>query len=251
MPEALPRMYSDLAEWFHLLSAPEEYAEEAAFYFRVMHDALGDMPSSVLELGSGGGNNAVHYKDWVERAVLSDLSADMLALSRQINPELAHVHGDMRTVRVDGQFDAVFVHDAVSYLTSLDDVRAAMITAFVHCRPGGVILFAPDHVRENFADSTDHGGHDGADGRAMRFLEWTYDPDPSDQTYAADYAFVLHQPGQPPRAIQETHICGLFERSDWVRLLGEVGFEAVHVVPLEHSEVPEGSAEIFVARRPA
>jgi len=251
MADTLPLMYSDLADWFHLLSAPEDYAEEAAFYFRIMAEALGEMPRSVLELGSGGGNNASHYKEWVDRVVLTDLSDGMLALSRTIHPELEHVQGNMCTVRVDGQFDAVFVHDAVSYLTSLDDLKQAVITAFVHCRPGGVTLFAPDHVRENFADGTDHGGEDGADGRAMRFLEWTYDPDPNDQTYATDYVFVLHVPGQEVRAIQETHTCGLFSRADWMRLLAEVGFEAIRSLPLEHSEVPEGTAEVFVARRPA
>ena len=34
MSEALPLMYSDLADWFHLLSAPDEYSEEAAFISR-------------------------------------------------------------------------------------------------------------------------------------------------------------------------------------------------------------------------
>ena len=27
----LPRLYGDLADWFHLLTAPEDYAAEAAF----------------------------------------------------------------------------------------------------------------------------------------------------------------------------------------------------------------------------
>jgi hypothetical protein len=72
------------------------------------------------------------------------------------------------------QFDAVFVHDAVCYMTTHSDLRKAMETAFVHCRPGGVALFAPDHLRENFRADTDHGGSD--DGRrGLRYLEWTWD----------------------------------------------------------------------------
>src|SRR5918993_593735 len=71
------------------------------------------------------------------------------------------------------------VQDAVLYLTSEDDLRLAMATAFVHCRPGGVALFAPDFVRETFAPATTHGGHDG-DGRALRYLAWIHDPDPAD-----------------------------------------------------------------------
>ena len=32
----LPRIYSGLAPWFHLLTAPGDYEEEAAFYLKVM-----------------------------------------------------------------------------------------------------------------------------------------------------------------------------------------------------------------------
>jgi hypothetical protein len=28
----LPRLYHDLAGWFHLMTAPEDYSEEADFY---------------------------------------------------------------------------------------------------------------------------------------------------------------------------------------------------------------------------
>ena len=41
------------------------------------------------------------------------------------------------------------------------DLRRAMETAWVHCRPGGAVLFAPDYVRENFPGAlTDDGGCD-------------------------------------------------------------------------------------------
>lgn len=250
MSDQIPRMYGDLADWFHLLTAPQDYAEEATFYLEAARAALGAMPRTVLELGAGGGNNAWHYKHAVEHVTLTDLAPRMLALSATINPECAHVHGDMRSLRLGRTFDFVFVHDAVSYLTSQADLRACLVTAFAHTRAGGVALFAPDHVRENFYFGADSGGHDGDDGRAMRFLEWTYDPDPDDEVYSVDYSFVLHEPRQPPRAVLETHVCGLFARADWLRLLGEVGFEPT-VLPFEHSEVPSGSLEVFVARKPA
>ncbi len=142
---------------------------------------------TMLELGSGGGNNASHLKARF-KMTLVDLSPGMLEVSRALNPECEHVQGDMRTVRLGREFDAVFVHDAVTYMTSEADVRQAIATAFVHCRPDGVVLFAPDHVRENFRPGTDHGGHDGAD-RAMRYLEWTWDPDPADTTCIVDYTY--------------------------------------------------------------
>ena len=204
-------------------------------------------PRTLLELGSGGGNNASHLKAQFEM-VLVEPSAGMLAVSRALNPECEHVQGDMRTVRLGRQFDAVFVHDAVCYMTTESDLRLAIDTAFVHCRPGGAALFAPDHVRENFAPSSDHGGHDG-DTRSLRYLEWTWDPEPSDNTYVVDYAYLLRTADGSVRVEHDRHIEGLFGRGDWLRLLSAAGFEA-RSVPFEHSELEPGTHEVFVAVRP-
>jgi RimJ/RimL family protein N-acetyltransferase len=219
--EAGPRLYTELAGWFHLLTAPEEYAEEAAAYREALLRASRTRPRTLLELGTGGGNNASHLKLDFE-CTLSDLSPAMLEISRRINPECTHVAGDMRTLRLGREFDAVFVHDAVMYLTTEEDLRRAMETAFVHCRPGGVALFVLDFVREAFWPRTDHGGHDG-DGRALRYLEWVRDPDPADTTFLTDFAYLLREDGKEPRVLHDRHVEGLFPRATWLRLLQETG----------------------------
>jgi len=149
----------------------------------------------------------------------------MLTVSRALNPECEHVEGDMRTVRLGRVFDAVFVHDAVMYMTDGTDLRRAIATAAAHCRPGGVALFAPDHVRETFQPATDHGGHDG-DGRGLRYLEWTWDPDPSDTCYVVDFAYLLRGPDGSVRVEHDRHVLGMFARETWSRLLHEAGFQA-------------------------
>jgi SAM-dependent methyltransferase len=167
-------LYTELADWWPIFSKPEDYAEEAAFYHRQMISAAQRPVVEVLELGSGGGNNASHLKQFF-RMTLVDLSTDMLAVSRVLNPECEHIQGDMRALRLGREFDAVFIHDAIDYMTSLEDLGQAIRTAYLHCRPGGVAVFAPDHTRESYRPSTDHGGHDG-EGRAIRYLEWDWDP---------------------------------------------------------------------------
>src|SRR5262249_28904388 len=123
-------------------------------------------------------------------------------------------------------FDAVLVHDAVMYLTTEDDLRQAIETAWAHLGPGDVAVFAPDCVHDTFRPSTEHGGHDGADGRSLRYLMWTTDPDPSDTTYVVDFAYLLAEGDGPPRGVTERHVYGLFGQDDWIRLLAEVGFAA-------------------------
>lgn len=242
---SVPKLYDDLASWWSLLSSPDDYVEEATFFQRTLIDAC-EGAHTLLELGSGGGNNASHLKTQF-KMTLVDLAPGMLEVSRSLNPECEHVHGDMRTVRLDREFDCVFVHDAVCYMTSESDLRQAIETAYVHCKPNGVALFAPDHVRETFRPSTDCGGHDGAD-RSLRYLEWSWDPDPSDTTYTVDYAYVLRMGDGEAQVELDRHIEGLFARGDWIRLLSNVGFTPT-IVPFDHSEVEPGSYELFLARK--
>jgi SAM-dependent methyltransferase len=239
------RIYGDLAPWFHLLTAPEDYAGEAARYVSVLEAELPEA-QTLLELGSGGGNNASHLKQRYT-CTLADLSPQMLTLSRSLNPECEHVLGDMRTVRLGRTFDVVFVHDAVMYLTTEDDLRACAETAFAHTRPGGVALFVPDCTRETFEPGTHHGGHDGDDGRALRHLEWTHAPDPGATSFATDHVVVLIEPGAEPRVVLDRHRYGLFPEHAWLHLLESAGFTA-RLIPGD-PENEESPQPIFVARR--
>jgi SAM-dependent methyltransferase len=238
------KLYDEFAEWWPLMSAPEDYEEEATFYFDALQEAAGRPIETMIELGSGGGNNALFLKKKVSQLVLVDLSEGMLAHSRKLNPECEHHQGDMRAFRIGRQFDAVFVHDAVMYMTSESDLARAIETAAVHCRPGGVALFAPDCVAETFAPYTDCGGHDGPD-RAMRYLEWSWDPNPEDETITTEYTYTFRERDGSVRVAHDRHIEGLFSRATWLRLLRESGFEPT-VVPFNHSELEPGTYELFV-----
>ncbi len=241
------KLYDELAAWWPLVSAPGDYAEEAEFYRNALASAAEIEVRSVLELGSGGGNNASHMKRHF-RLTLVDPSPGMLSVSRTLNPECEHIEGDMRTIRLGRRFDGVFVHDAVAYMTTEEDLRRAIATAHAHTRRGGAAVFAPDHVRETFRASTRHGGHDG-DGRSVRYLEWTWDPDPEDGTYTVDFAVLLRDGRGGIRVEHDRHVLGLFPRDLWMGCLVEAGFEA-RVKQFAHSELEPQGIEIFLGRRP-
>lgn len=267
------KLYHELASWWPLLSAPRDYAEEAAFFEGALRRACSFPPRTLLELGSGGGNNASHLKRSLE-LTLVEPSLGMLAVSRALNPECEHLQGDMRSVRLGREFDLVFIHDAIAYMTTVDDLRLALETAWVHTRPGGAALFAPDFVRETFEGGTEWGGQDeegeedrgggsqegdarGAGGggpgpggprRGMRFLEWSWDPDPGDTQYTVDYVCILRERDGSVRVEHDRHLEGLFPRATWLELIEEVGFVPERV-PFRHSEV-DRELEVFVGRKP-
>jgi ubiquinone/menaquinone biosynthesis C-methylase UbiE len=222
----LPKLYGELAPWFHLLSSPADYAEEGDFARKLIVEASSTTPVTMLELGSGGGNNASHLKAHFQMTLV-DLSRGMIALSQTLNPECEHIQGDMKTLRLGRTFDAVFIHDAIMYMTNERDLRLALETASVHCKPGGVMLVMPDMLKETFVSLTTHGGHDSEtkDGRAIRYIEWTFDPDPTDTTYTVDFAYLLREGNEPVRVVHDTHLFGLFSRDVWLELLQGLGFK--------------------------
>jgi trans-aconitate methyltransferase len=237
----MPKFYDELATWWPLISPPEEYADEVAFFLPLFAEVTDHQPATLLELGSGGGNNARYMKVAFSSVTLTDLSESMLEVSRLLNPDCKHLQGDMRTLRLARTFDAVFVHDAIVYMTTLEDLRQAIETAFVHCRPGGMAIFVPDQVAETFTSSTDHGGADG-DRRSIRYLEWTYDPDATDTTIVTDYVFLVRDGEQPVRVEHDQHITGLFSRDQWLSLLQDTGFRA-------HFVIDPFDRHVFVARK--
>jgi SAM-dependent methyltransferase len=237
------RLYSELAEWWPTFSVPEEYREEAAFFARALTETCDSPPRTVLELGSGGGNNASHLKAHFAMTLV-DISPQMLAVSRALNPECEHLVGDIRTLRLGRIFDAVFVHDAICHMTTEADLRAVIATAFEHCRTGGAALFAPDFVRETFVENLDQGGNDTERG-SVRFLQWTTDPDPTDTSYFVDFAILIRDRKGAMRVEHDRHTYGLFFRADWRRLLREVGF----VLKTPRAMLGELGRDVFVGTR--
>src|ERR687890_445926 len=128
MSDGRPKLYTELAGWWQLVSPTEDYADEAAF-----------------------------FKELFE--------------AQNVRTELEHVEGDMRALRLGRLFDGVLIHDAIMYMTSEEDLRAALVTAHEHCGPGGVLVVVPDWVSETFRPHTTQEGTD-AGGRGVRYMEW-------------------------------------------------------------------------------
>jgi hypothetical protein len=243
--EKFPRLYNELSKWFHLLTAPEDYKGEAAFYTKILNETSRIPVKNILELGSGGGNNASHMQaDF--KLTLTDLSEDMLAISRRLNPECEHIQGDMRKLCLNRQFDAVFVHDAVSYLITEKDLKSAFDTVFVHLKACGAVLFCPDYIKETLEEKTQHGGHSKGN-LGVRYLSWTWDPDPLDTSYIVDFAYLLKE-GDITTCEYDRHTLGLFPEDVWIDLMAKAGFKEIRTVP--HPEADKWATPVFTGVKP-
>lgn len=240
-----PLLYDELVPWYYLIDPTADHADEVAAYRGALERFATRPLVSLLELGAGAGNNAHHLKARFH-CTLTDLSAPMQALSRALNPECEHALGDMRALRLGRRFDAVLVHDAIMYMTTEEDLFAAIQTAYAHLEPGGAAVFAPDCVREDLRDATVL--IEGADEtRAVRGLEWSWDPDPADDQCSVEYAFLLRD-ASGVRAVHDRHTEGVFPRAKWLELLARAGFVTdTFARPLDE----DGEFDrVFVCRRP-
>ncbi len=240
MSDEQPKLYTELAGWWQLVSPTEDYADEAAFFAGLFR---ANNTGTVFELGCGGGNVAWFLKkDFA--LTLTDISGAMLAESEKQNPELEHIQGDMRALRLGRTFDGVLVHDAIMYMTSERDLRAALLTAYEHCKPGGMAVIVPDWVAETFKPETTHEGVDRGN-RGVRYLEWTWDADPNDTKVNYEFILALKE-GDELRAVVDRQVVGVFPRATWLRLLEDVGFEAEVVEDPSTDE----RVEVFAGHKP-
>ena len=239
------RIYDDLTSWYRLIDPLDDHLDEATVYAKALADAVDGEGGTLLELGAGAGHNAFFMKQRFS-CTLTDISPKMQALSKEINPECEHLPGDMRTLRLGREFDAVFVHDAVCYMTTWNELSEAAATAFVHTRPGGAALFAPDYVRERFHDASALLSADSGT-RSLRGLEWAWDPDPADTRYQVEYSFLLRENGEVTAA-RDQHTEGLFSVSEWTGILESAGY----LVSLVERPLDEDGQtdRVFVCRRP-
>ncbi len=238
------KLYSDLASWYPLLTPLEEYAVESQDYLRAFRAMLGPGRHSLLELGTGAGHNA-HYFQGDFDLHLTDVSPQMLALTHKTCPDAQRTLGDMRTLRLPRTFDAVFVHDAVCYMRTPQDVAAMLATCRAHLEKNGVLLIAPDAVTETFAPTTDCCGTDG-DGRALRYLEWVWQRPGQVNGYTVDYTVVTREGDALPNIHHDRHEEGLFPLDAWKEWIHNAGF-SVELAPRTNPD--DGSDLLLLACR--
>ena len=216
------RLYGDLAHLWPLMSPPDHYDDEARYWLRELRSRLAPGKRRILDLGTGGG---YHLRPLTAEfdATAVDLSEAMLAHSRGLNPGVAHHVGDMRTVRLGETFDAVLVHDAISYMTTEADLLAVFATARAHLRPSGLLIVAPDDYTDTFKPpQVEYQTNRNADTE-LTYVEYSTDLDPTDTTIETTYVFFI-KTGDKLQVEVDSHTTGLFPMATWERLLAEAGF---------------------------
>ena len=158
---------------------PAEYAEEATFYQQQLLAACEGSPRTLLELGSGGGNNASHLKARFEHDARRPLARHARGQPRA-EPRVRarrrrHAHGPPRArVRLRLRPRRGLLHDDTRPICGRRSRRRTCTAGRAGRRCSRPIMCA-----RTFAPPPITAGTTAARA-ALRYLEWTWDPDPAD-----------------------------------------------------------------------
>ena len=223
-------MYSDFAWTEHIIAPPEDYVEETNLFSKVIKEHSKIEARTLLHLGCGAGGNDYTFKRHFKVTGV-DISENMLEIARNLNPEVTYFYGDMRKIRLKECFDAVAIPDSIGHMTTLEDLRKAILTAYKQLKPGGVLLIVT-LISEEFREN--NFVYTGSKGDVeVTIFENNYAPDPAGTTYEATGVYLIRRKGKL-EIHSETVTIGLFKLATWLDLLKEIGLE-VNQMKLEHS----------------
>jgi SAM-dependent methyltransferase len=176
----------------------------------------------LLELGAGGGHMLSHLSRSFECTAV-DASSAMLESCKALVPDVRVIRADMRNCRLDELFDLVLILDAIDYMSTKADARAALATAAAHLAPGGVLLIAPTYTRETFVNG--ETASDTLPSQGLAYVSHVHDADPRDARYELILVYLIRRPhDRQVEIVEDRHVCGLFSRAEWLQLLRLAGF---------------------------
>ena len=211
--------YNDLAWTEDLLADPAEYEHEVMVYVDLIKRTAAEPPSTLLHLGSGaGGHDVIFKRHFAVTGV--DLSLGMLNKARVVHPDIEYIEGDMRTLRLERQFDAVAIPDSIDYMASQDDLQQAIQTATMHLKTGGVLLVVAKTGQTLRNNNFAYVGEKG--GMHVTLLENNYINPFRPNTYEATLVYLVRNRGE--LTIYTDHqVLGLFSEAMWDEVFKKAG----------------------------
>lgn len=212
--------YNELAWTEDYLADPSDYEDEVSAYIHLINGTATEPVETMLHLGCGAGGHDRYYKKHFTITGV-DISVGMLDKAKVANPEIEYIEGDMRTIRLDRQFDCVIIPDSIDYMVSLDDLKQAIQTSAIHLKPGGVLLIV-GKTEETF-QSNNFAYTGEKDDTQVTLFENNFINHYKPNTYEIIMVYLIRQKGKLSKYIEES-VAGLFSQATWDEVLKNAGF---------------------------
>ena len=239
------RLYKDLSWLWPLWEKVEDYQPESARFISLIKKHC-PKAWTILDIACGGGKNDY----WLKKrfAVTGvDLSPQMIAQARRLNPKADYHVGDMRSFDLKKKFDAVFFNDGIIYMQTEKDLLKALKNARRHLKPGGVMALYVEDCKERFEQSKTSVWRSRSGGYDITYIENDHDHDPKDSTYQMTFVYLIRR-GKSLRIEHDTHTAGLFTLAQWRKTLKQAGFK---VIEDRQEKLGDELVQLLVGKDPA
>lgn len=133
-------VFDSYGTYYNLLYRDKDYRAETNYVVQTLKKFGGNV-KSILEFGSGTGIHGRLLAQTGYQVTGVELSPQMVARASVI-PGFSIQQGDIRQVRLNRTFDAaISLFHVMSYQVGNADILAALNSAAVHLKPGGVFIF--------------------------------------------------------------------------------------------------------------
>ncbi|HXX81321.1 MAG TPA: class I SAM-dependent methyltransferase [Thermodesulfovibrionales bacterium] len=137
-------VFGTYSKYYNLLYKDKDYAGEAQFVHELLQ-THSPGTKTILDLGCGTGRHDFLLAEKGYAITGVDRSEEMLMMANKrlcSTSNLSFIQGDIRTLNIGEQFDAVIsLFHVMSYQTSNEDLKAAFSTVKRHLTPGGIFIF--------------------------------------------------------------------------------------------------------------
>ena len=136
----MTKLYTKLARVYHeMYQGIFDYKKHFRFYNKILKDYN---CQKILEIGCGSGNLSPYFLKAGFNYKGLDISKEMLAIAKEVEPKGKFIQGDMRYLKLKEKFDAILITGrSFTYMTTNDDVNKALKSINSCLKQNGILVF--------------------------------------------------------------------------------------------------------------
>ena len=223
-------VFDAYSAYYDVLYQDKDYPGETS-YVDAMIQRWKPGAGSLLELGSGTGKHALHFRDLGYETHGFEVSKSMMEeASARLNDPAAFTLGDIRDARIGQRFDvALSLFHVISYLPEDADVRAAFETARSHLNPGGLLMFDVWYGPAVLAQRPEPRVKEMEDDRYRVVRSCVPTMTPSENRVDVHYDVkVVEKASGDEKEVSEDHPMRYFDLEELDAFLADTGFKRLH-----------------------
>lgn len=152
-------MYKQFAKYYDSIYRWKDYKSESVKLRKLIKKYKSSRGKEMLDVACGTGNHIQYLKKYFHITGI-DIDKDMLGIARKKFPDVKFIRGDMRTFKINKQFDfIVCLFSAIGHLKTYSNLAKTVKNFANHLKSGGVMIVEPFVSEKQFLEGFLHADY--------------------------------------------------------------------------------------------